>query len=82
MLQTIAVAGAATTLDLSLVILGGGIAAAGELLFGPLREELADRARLDFVRDLRVVPAALGEHAGLIGAAALVLGGDRYWPAV
>jgi len=77
----IAVAGAATTLDLTLVVIGGGIAAAGDVLFDPLREELRDRARLDFVRDLRVVPAALGEQAGLIGAAALVLVGDRYWPA-
>jgi glucokinase len=76
-----AIAGAATTLDLSLVVIGGGVASAGEVLFGPLREELAARARLDFVRDLRVVPAALGEQAGLIGAAALVLAGDRYWPA-
>lgn len=77
----IAVAGTATTLDLTLVVIGGGIAAAGDVLFDPLREELRDRARLDFVRDLRVVPAALGEQAGLIGAAALVLAGDRYWPA-
>lgn len=76
----LAVAGAAATLDLSLVVIGGGIASAGEVLFGPLREELAARARLDFVRDLRVLPAALGEHAGLIGAAALVLAEDRYWP--
>jgi glucokinase len=77
----LAIAGAGTTLDLALVVIGGGIAAAGEPLFGPLREELAARARLDFVRDLRVVPAALGEQAGLIGAAALVHAGDRYWPA-
>lgn len=76
----IAVAGAAATLDLSLVVIGGGIAAAGEVLFGPLRAELRARARLDFVRDLRVVPAALGERAGLVGAAGLVLAGDRYWP--
>jgi glucokinase len=27
-----------------------------------------------------VVPAGLGQTAGLIGAAALVLAGDRYWP--
>jgi glucokinase len=78
----IAIAGAATTLDLSFVVIGGGIAAAGDVLFTPLRQELRDRARLDFVRDLRVAPAALGEQAGLIGAAALVLAGDRYWPAV
>jgi glucokinase len=25
------------------------------------------------------VPAALGQSAGLVGAAALILAGDRYW---
>jgi len=33
---------------------------------------LAGYARLDFIRGLRVLPAALGGDAGLIGAAALV----------
>ena len=41
----------------------------------------AEHARLDFVRDVRIVPAALGQDAGLIGAAALILAGDRYWSA-
>ena len=35
---------------------------------------------LAFARRVRVVPAGLGQSAGLIGAAALVLAGDRYWP--
>jgi glucokinase len=34
---------------------------------------------MQFLRDVAVVPAALGNDAGLVGAAALVLGGDRYW---
>ena len=36
-------------------------------------------ARLDFTRHLQVVPAALGQSAGLIGAAALILAAERYW---
>jgi glucokinase len=58
--------------DLDLVVLGGGAARAGPLLFDPLRAALANYAGLSFIRDLRVVPAALGGNAGLIGAAALV----------
>jgi glucokinase len=58
--------------DLDLVVLGGGVARAGPLLFDPLRAALANYAGLSFIRDLRVVPAALGGNAGLIGAAALV----------
>jgi glucokinase len=66
-----AVASAAAVCDLDLVVLGGGVAQAGEVLFGPLRERLAHYARLSFLRGLRVVPAALGGDAGLVGAAAL-----------
>jgi glucokinase len=58
--------------DLDLVVIGGGVAKAGGLLFDPLREALASYAGLDFIRDLRVVPAELGGDAGLVGAAALL----------
>ncbi|WP_343571756.1 ROK family protein [Mycobacterium sp.] len=58
--------------DLDLVVIGGGVARAGPLLFDPLRAALADYAGLKFIRGMRVVPAVLGGDAGLIGAAALV----------
>jgi glucokinase len=58
--------------DLDLVVIGGGVAKAGPILFDPLRAALAGYAGLSFIRDLQVVPAALGGDAGLIGAAALV----------
>jgi glucokinase len=60
--------------DLDLVVVGGGVAKAGPLLFDPLREELRNYAGLDFLSGLRVVPAALGGEAGLVGAAALLRG--------
>jgi glucokinase len=58
--------------DLDLVVVGGGVAKSGRTLFDPLHEALAGYAGLDFICRLRVVPAALGGDAGLIGAAALV----------
>lgn len=58
--------------DLDLVVIGGGVAKSGALLFDPLREALSTYARLDFLRGLRVVPAELGGDAGLVGAAALL----------
>ncbi|OOK67065.1 ROK family protein [Mycobacterium kansasii] len=58
--------------DLDLVVVGGGVAKSGRLLFDPLRAALADYARLDFLAGLRVVPAQLGGAAGLVGAARLV----------
>ena len=65
------IASVAAVCDLDLVVIGGGVAKSGALLFDPLREALAHYAGLDFIRDLRVVPAELGGDAGLVGAAAL-----------
>ncbi|MDA0636428.1 ROK family protein [Nonomuraea sp. MCN248] len=74
----IALASATHLCDLELVTIGGGLSQAGEPLFGPLEEALREHARMGFARRLRVAPASLGQEAGLIGAAALVLAGDTY----
>jgi len=58
--------------DLDLVVIGGGVAKSGALLFDPLRAALSTYAGLDFLRGLRVLPAELGGEAGLVGAAALL----------
>lgn len=54
-------------------VLGGGVSLLGDLLFEPikrsLREHIMDPAYLDGVR---VLPAALGDDAGLVGAMVLV----------
>ena len=65
------IASVAAVLDLQLVVIGGGVAKAGPLLFDPLRAALSGYASLDFIKDLQVVPAELGGDAGLVGAAAL-----------
>ncbi|GAB3217236.1 ROK family protein [Mycolicibacterium hippocampi] len=68
----VTIASVAAVCDLDLVVVGGGVAKAGPLLFDPLREALTTYAGLDFIRDLQVLPAALGGDAGLVGAAALM----------
>ena len=75
----IAISSATLLCDLEVVSIGGGLSQAGAMLFEPLEESLHAHARLRFARQLRVVPAALGQGAGLVGAAALILAGDRYW---
>jgi glucokinase len=65
------IASVAAVCDLDLVVVGGGVAKAGPLLFDPLRAALKSYAGLEFIRGLRVLPAALGGDAGLVGAAAL-----------
>ena len=75
----IAIASATSLCDLEVVSVGGGLSQAGPLLFDPLEEALRAHARLDFTRQVRVVPAALGQSAGLVGAAALIFAANRYW---
>jgi glucokinase len=77
----IGIASAAHLLDLETVAVGGGLSQAGPLLFEPLEESLRRHLTLSFARGVQVVPAALGQDAGLVGAAALVLAGESYWHA-
>nr|WP_277349957.1 ROK family protein [Nonomuraea sp. FMUSA5-5] len=67
--------------DLDVITIGGGLSQAGAPLFGPLEEALREHARMGFARHVRVLPAALGQDAGLVGAAALLLADGTYWPA-
>lgn len=75
----IAIAAATYLCDLEVVSIGGGLSQAGAVLFDPLEETLRAHARLKFAREVRVVPAALGQNGGLVGAAALIFAGDLYW---
>jgi glucokinase len=75
----VAIASATCLCDLEVVSVGGGLSQAGPLLFDPLEESLRAHARLGFARHVTVVPAALGQNAGLVGAAALIFAADRYW---
>lgn len=73
------IASAAALLDLELVVLGGGFSQAGPALWDPMRAAMAEHARLGFLAGLHVVPTALGQDSGLVGAAAFFHATDRYW---
>ncbi|CAL9503233.1 ROK family protein [Streptomyces sp. enrichment culture] len=60
---------ALTLLDPRTLIIGGGLAEAGETLFTPLRE--AVQRRVTFQKLPSLVPAALGDTAGCLGAGLL-----------
>lgn len=55
--------------DVARVVIGGGIAQAGEVLFAPLRRAVAARASEMAFDVSEIVPAQLGPQAGVIGAA-------------
>ena len=62
-------AGAVVLLWPQRVVVGGGVAAAGEVLLGPMRQELRYRAAVAPVDQIDLVPAELGHFAGAVGAA-------------
>ncbi|MGH2635936.1 MAG: ROK family protein [Actinomycetota bacterium] len=72
----IAIANVVTVLGIKRIVVGGGIAAAGELALDPIRRAVRRRVRLVPPQEIEVVPAALGPSAGAIGAALSALEGD------
>jgi glucokinase len=55
------------------IVLGGGVAQAGERLFKYIRDTIEHRCEKTFWEKLEIVPATLGNDAGIIGAASLAL---------
>jgi glucokinase len=51
------------------VVIGGGIAAAGDLLLASARDEIRRRVRTTSIAEVEIVTAELGTWAGAIGAA-------------
>jgi predicted NBD/HSP70 family sugar kinase len=66
---------AVMVLNPEMIVVGGELAAAGETLFDPMRRTLNRNTTVCNARSLRIVPGALGDSAGVRGAAALVLEG-------
>ncbi len=65
----IGIANMITVISPDRVVLGGGISAAGDLLLGPIRDELGRRVRTTALDRVDLVTAELGTWAGAIGAA-------------
>ncbi len=56
------------------IVIGGGVAQAGDLLFAPIRAAVANYAMRLAAQDVRIVPAEFGDNAGLVGAVSLAAG--------
>ena len=67
----LAVANVITVLHPELVVIGGGVANMGDLIFGRVREVVRQDVRMFPVDDVRIEPSLLGERAGVMGALAL-----------
>jgi glucokinase len=56
-----------------LIVLGGGVSRAEELLFDPVRATVEDRIMPAYKGTFQIVPAALGDDTGALGAVAAAL---------
>lgn len=65
----IGIANMITVISPDRVVIGGGIAASGELLLGPVRAEVRRRVQTTSLSEVEIVRAELGTWAGAIGAA-------------
>jgi glucokinase len=65
----IAVSNVLVSLGPRKVVLGGGVAQAGDLIFDPVRKTVRERVHMMPVDQVEILPAALGTNAGIIGAA-------------
>ncbi len=71
----IAVANVVTILHPDLVVLGGGVAAIGPLLFDTVRRTVRERVRMFPTDGVEIKPSLLGEQAGALGGIALAMRG-------
>lgn len=71
-----AVAGLVHAFDPEVVILGGQISLAGDILFDGVRQEVWRRTRRLLRRDVPVVPSQVSDPSGVAGAAALAMQAD------
>ena len=68
------IAGLVNILDPQIVVVGGGVIVAGDLLLEPARAAFHDTVEgPDYRPPVPIVPAELGNDAGAVGAAALAL---------
>lgn len=58
-------------LNPEVIVIGGGVALAGDILFNPLKEKLKKYVLPVALEDLKIVPGVLGNEAGIKGAVGL-----------
>lgn len=69
----VALAGVMNIMDLRISIIGGGISAAGDFVMNAVQESIVRHVLKPLRKDIRVLPALLGNNAGILGAAGLVM---------
>jgi glucokinase len=71
----VGVANLVNMLNPEVVVIGGGVIAAGDLLLEPARAVVAERALSPSKEHARILPARFGAESGMLGAATLAFDG-------
>ena len=69
----IALCGVVNFFNPDTIVIGGGVANAGEIIFATVRKVIRARSMPTSARAVRIVKAKLGNDAGMIGAGLLVM---------
>ena len=69
----VAIAAVMNIMDLRTSIIGGGVSAAGDFVIRAIQASVERRVLKPLRKDIRVLAAQLGNNAGILGAAGLVL---------
>jgi glucokinase len=68
----IAIANLLHIFNIKTIIIGGGVSRAGEILFDPIKKSVEESVISDvYLDDLQILPAALGDESGIMGALVL-----------
>ncbi len=69
----VAIGAVMNTMDLRISIVGGGVSAAGDFVMKAAQDSVRAHVLKPLREDIRVIQSALGNEAGILGAAGLVL---------
>ena len=69
----IGVANAIATFDPEVIIIGGGVSKAGDIVFDTVKKVVNKRCFKSMAESCEIVPAGLGSDAGVVGAVALAI---------
>ncbi|MCM8711793.1 ROK family protein [Clostridium sp. SYSU_GA19001] len=69
----IGIANIISSFDPEMVVIGGGVSKGGQIVFDKVKEVVNERCFKAMAESCKIVPAALGTDAGVIGAVALAL---------
>ncbi|HET6505258.1 MAG TPA: ROK family protein [Baekduia sp.] len=77
----IGLANVVNVINPEVIVVGGGVIAAGELLLAPARRVVAERALAPSRDQVRIVPTRFGDASGMVGAALLAMDAVGMGPA-